>query len=78
MSEDSQVPGPNIMTWASKPEAWSEVISNPKDSGRQQTRKKVWERKSDGEDVTCGDFALCAHFTLYLVHTVLTSTFFHF
>ncbi|KIK76138.1 hypothetical protein PAXRUDRAFT_18419 [Paxillus rubicundulus Ve08.2h10] len=29
---------------------WSEVVGNPKDSGKQQARNKVQERKSDGED----------------------------
>ncbi|KIK73614.1 hypothetical protein PAXRUDRAFT_20668 [Paxillus rubicundulus Ve08.2h10] len=29
---------------------WSEVVSNPKDASKQQARKKVQERKSDGKD----------------------------
>ncbi|KIK74115.1 hypothetical protein PAXRUDRAFT_20198 [Paxillus rubicundulus Ve08.2h10] len=33
-----------------------EVVGNPKDSGNQQARKKVWERKSDGEDAQDPDF----------------------
>ncbi|KIK74287.1 hypothetical protein PAXRUDRAFT_20031 [Paxillus rubicundulus Ve08.2h10] len=34
----------------------SEVVSSPKDSGNQQARKKVQQRKSDGEDAQDPDF----------------------
>jgi hypothetical protein len=34
--------------------------------------------KEETVSVTCGDFALCAHFTPYIVHTALTSAPFHF
>ncbi|KIK72782.1 hypothetical protein PAXRUDRAFT_21589 [Paxillus rubicundulus Ve08.2h10] len=34
----------------------SEMVGNPKDSGNQQARKKVRERKSDGEDAQDPDF----------------------
>ncbi|KIK72038.1 hypothetical protein PAXRUDRAFT_22477 [Paxillus rubicundulus Ve08.2h10] len=35
---------------------WSEVLGDPKDSSKQQARKKVWQRKSDGEDSQDPDF----------------------
>ncbi|KIK71892.1 hypothetical protein PAXRUDRAFT_22677 [Paxillus rubicundulus Ve08.2h10] len=52
----AEVPGPNIMKWASKPETWSEVVGNHKDSGKQQARKKVQERKSNGKDAQDANF----------------------
>ncbi|KIK72991.1 hypothetical protein PAXRUDRAFT_21352 [Paxillus rubicundulus Ve08.2h10] len=35
---------------------WSEVVGNPKDSGKQQARKRVQQRKSDGEDAQDPNF----------------------
>ncbi|KIK74556.1 hypothetical protein PAXRUDRAFT_19758 [Paxillus rubicundulus Ve08.2h10] len=34
----------------------SEAVGNPKDPGKQQARKKVQQRKSDGEDAQDPDF----------------------